>query len=177
MFGVSFSEILLIAVVALIVVGPQKLPRMLGTLGNWIARLRAISSEMRRQTGIDDILREEGIQGGLTELRHMVRGDIAGLGLAGGAAAARGEALDDPYEGMPFDRSREYPTEGPDAYGAIPEDLFDDEEDEALADAEALAWAGADASAEQGADDANRDPDAPAPTPDAAAPGNVEERS
>ena len=73
MFGVGFSEVLLIAIVALVVVGPRRLPEMLGTAGKWVRKLRTITHEMRRQTGIDEILREEGIQGGLNELRSIMR--------------------------------------------------------------------------------------------------------
>jgi sec-independent protein translocase protein TatB len=121
-FGISFTEILLIVAVTIVIVGPQKLPGMLGTVGSYIGKLRRMATEMRRQTGIDDILRQEGLSGGLNELRSMVRGDQYGT-----AGARRGGVAHDPYgDDVEFDRSREYPTEGPDAYGAIPEDLLDD---------------------------------------------------
>jgi sec-independent protein translocase protein TatB len=124
-FGISFTELLLVLIVALVVVGPQKLPRMLGTLGTWIGKLRQLSTDMRRQTGIDEILREEGLTGGLNELRGIMRGDaIRDVGAMARYPAARNTA--DPYAAaVEYDRSREYPTEGPDAYGAIPEDLLE----------------------------------------------------
>ena len=53
MFGVSFGEVMLIAVVALVVFDPRRLPEVLGTIGKWIAKLRRVTTEMRRQTGID----------------------------------------------------------------------------------------------------------------------------
>src|SRR5690242_21332710 len=88
-----------------------------------------MTTEVRRQTGIDEILREEGIAGGIAELRSIVRGDIGGLHRFGpGAAAiapAASNAVVDAYgEAIEFDRLREQPIEGPDAYGAIPEDLI-----------------------------------------------------
>ena len=131
MLGVSFGEVVLIAVVALIVVGPRRLPEILGTLGQWMARLRRMSTEVRRQTGIDEILREEGIAGGIAELRSMMRGDLIGahrLGPSGVAVTpqAPGAVVDTYGEPIDFDRLREYPIEGPDAYGAIPEDLLPD---------------------------------------------------
>jgi sec-independent protein translocase protein TatB len=127
--GVSFSEIVMIAVVALIVVGPRRLPEILGQLGRWVARLRNMTTEVRRQTGIDEILREEGIAGGIAELRSIARGDIAGLHRYGPGASAIAPAAStgvvDAYgEAVEFDRLREQPIEGPDAYGAIPEDLI-----------------------------------------------------
>ena len=76
MFGVSVTEIAMIAIVALVIVGPHKLPGMLRTLGQSIRKLRLFTTEMRAQTGIDEILREEGIQGGLTELRSLLHGDL-----------------------------------------------------------------------------------------------------
>jgi sec-independent protein translocase protein TatB len=128
-FGVSFTEVILIAIVALVVVGPRRLPEMLGTAGKWIGKLRNITSEMRKQTGIDEILREEGIQGGLNELRSIMRpgiGNLASLTTASHTSpSVHSSPTPDPYgDAIDFDRDREYPTEGPDAYGAIPEDLL-----------------------------------------------------
>lgn len=114
MFGVSFSEMVLIAVVALLVVGPQKLPGMLRTLGEWVGKIRRFTTEMRAQTGIDDILREEGIDG-VAELRSLLRGEIA---------AARNRAHQDPYgDAAQPDPNQEYPPEGPDCQDALPDDL------------------------------------------------------
>jgi len=62
----------MIAIVALIVVGPRRLPEMLGTLGRWVAKLRHMTTEVRRQTGIDEILREEGISGGILFQRNYI---------------------------------------------------------------------------------------------------------
>lgn len=126
MFGISLSEIALIAVVALVVVGPQKLPGMLRTLGQWMGKLRRLTTEVRAQTGIDDILRNEGIDGGLTELRGILRGDLRGAGRLATTPQ------NDPYQdSIEVDAFREYPLEGADAQGAIPDDLVDDEDESA----------------------------------------------
>lgn len=122
MFGVSFGEIVLVAVVALVVVGPRRLPQILGTMGQWVGRLRRMVTEMRRQTGIDEILRAEGLQGGISELRSMMRGEMP----AGHRQAVAPNAVVDAYgDAVQFDRYRECPVEGTDSYGAIPEDLAD----------------------------------------------------
>lgn len=128
MFGVSFSEVVLVAVVALLVAGPRRLPEMLGTVGEWIGRLRRMTTEVRRQTGIDEILRQEGLPGGIHELRAMMRGDLAGAARTPldqrPARPADPTAVVDAYgEALHLDRYREFPVEGPDTYGAIPEDL------------------------------------------------------
>lgn len=129
MFGISLSEITLIAVVALIVVGPQKLPGMLRTLGQWVGRIRRLTTEVRAQTGIDDILRQEGIDGGISELRGMLRGDLRSA--IGSRRSEAATSYDDPYpDAAELDRYREYPLEGADAHGALPDDLVDSDDDE-----------------------------------------------
>ncbi|MBN1608927.1 MAG: twin-arginine translocase TatA/TatE family subunit [Polyangiaceae bacterium] len=125
-FGVSLTEIAVIAVVTLIVVGPHKLPGMMRTLGEWLGRLRRLTTEMRVHSGIDEILRQEGIAGGLSELRALVRGELSHIERAV-ASPANHPTSPDPYvDGVESDLTRESPVEGPDAYGALPDDLLDD---------------------------------------------------
>lgn len=134
MFGISLTEIVVIALVALVFVGPQKLPKMLRTLGEWIAKVRSLTTQVRQQTGIDEILRQEGIDGGLSELRSIMRGDLSSVGRSRSKAS---KPASDPYEeSIEYDRSRENPVEGPDAYGALPDDLLLDEEDDGEASQE-----------------------------------------
>jgi sec-independent protein translocase protein TatB len=125
-FGISFTELVLILVVALVVLGPERLPGMLRTLGLWIHKVRHITTEMRAQTGIDELLRQEGFAGGIAELRGLLRGDLR---LPTRPVVGNGQtAQADPYPlGAALDVSREQPVEGPDAYGAMPDDLVDEE--------------------------------------------------
>jgi sec-independent protein translocase protein TatB len=116
-FGVSFPELVVLGTVALLVLGPQKLPGMLRTMGQWVAKLRRLTTEVRYQSGIDEVLRAEGFDGGLNELRTIMRGGTATM--ASHQATVRQPAA----EQFASDKSREYPAEGPDAYGALPEDL------------------------------------------------------
>ena len=62
MFDVGFSEILVVLVVALIVLGPDKLPVAARTLGLWIGRLKymmqAAKNDFEREIGADDIRRQ-----------------------------------------------------------------------------------------------------------------------
>jgi sec-independent protein translocase protein TatB len=130
----SFSEIMLLGLVTLVAVGPKNLPQALGTLGKWVAKLRRIGNEVRFQIGVDDILRQEGLTGGLNELRSLMRGGLAGgiasaitkpTTVAGRTVYPTTTAADS--RDVADDRSREYPPEGPDAYGAIPDDLLPEE--------------------------------------------------
>lgn len=131
MFGISLSEVALIAVVVLVVVGPQKLPTMLRTLGEWVRKIRTMTTQVRAQTGIDEILRQEGIDGGIAELRNLIRGDLAQLTRARSHTPEPVGSYDDPYERAgDIDRYREYPLEGPDAAGALADDLWDEPADD-----------------------------------------------
>ncbi|MDD0976041.1 Sec-independent protein translocase protein TatB [Pseudomonas fontis] len=62
MFGISFSELLLVSLVALLVLGPERLPGAARTAGLWIGRLKrsfnAIKQEVEREIGADDIRRQ-----------------------------------------------------------------------------------------------------------------------
>jgi sec-independent protein translocase protein TatB len=49
MFDISWSELLLIGIVALIVIGPKELPGALRTLGQWMAKIRRMASEFQGQ--------------------------------------------------------------------------------------------------------------------------------
>jgi len=59
MFDVGFSELLLCFVVALVVLGPQKLPAVARALGRWTARARGyvrnLSAELERETAGTDL--------------------------------------------------------------------------------------------------------------------------
>lgn len=62
MFGISFSELLLVGLIALLVLGPERLPGAARTAGLWIGRIKrsfnAIKSEVEREIGADEIRRQ-----------------------------------------------------------------------------------------------------------------------
>src|SRR5512135_3713225 len=49
MFEVGFSEILLIFAIALLVLGPNKLPKLAADIGRWAGRARAMARQLRTQ--------------------------------------------------------------------------------------------------------------------------------
>ncbi len=49
MFDISWTEFLLIGVVALIVIGPKELPAVLRTLGQWTRKVRSMAAEFQSQ--------------------------------------------------------------------------------------------------------------------------------
>ena len=56
MFDIAPSELLLVAVVALLVIGPKDLPLALRTVGKWIGKLRRMSNHFR--SGVETMIRE-----------------------------------------------------------------------------------------------------------------------
>lgn len=48
MFDLGWSELLVVAVVAIIVVGPKDLPKLMRTVGQWVRRARSLASEFQR---------------------------------------------------------------------------------------------------------------------------------
>jgi sec-independent protein translocase protein TatB len=66
MFGIDAPELLVIAAVALIVIGPKELPGMLRTVGRWVATARNMAGEFRGH--VDDMVR----QAELDELKKQV---------------------------------------------------------------------------------------------------------
>lgn len=130
MFDIGFSELFLIAIVALIVLGPERLPRAAKFTGLWVRRARAqwysVKSELERELADDELkrsleraradlqdvqaeLREsgQGLRRELEEGRDLARSAVAS---AERAAAAPPAAASDP--GIPPDTGSP-PADGP----------------------------------------------------------------
>jgi sec-independent protein translocase protein TatB len=60
MFDIGYSELLVIAVVALVVIGPKDLPRVMRTVGHWVGRARGMARHFR--SGIDTMMREAELE-------------------------------------------------------------------------------------------------------------------
>lgn len=60
MFGIDSGELLIIAVVALVVIGPKDLPRVMRTLGNFVGRARGMAKHFR--AGFDTMIREAELE-------------------------------------------------------------------------------------------------------------------
>jgi sec-independent protein translocase protein TatB len=56
MFDVAPSEFLLVVIVALVVIGPKDLPRVLRVVGQWVGKARSVARQFR--SGFDDMIRE-----------------------------------------------------------------------------------------------------------------------
>ncbi len=77
MFDIAFSELMIIAVVALIVIGPEKLPKVARTLGMLTGRLQryvtGIKADIDRELHIDELRRIE------QESRNSIMSTQAGI--------------------------------------------------------------------------------------------------
>ena len=60
MFDVGFDEMLLVAIVAIVVIGPKDLPRAMRTVGRWVAKMRRMSGYFR--SGVETMIREAELE-------------------------------------------------------------------------------------------------------------------
>lgn len=80
MFDVGFSELVLTALVALVVFGPERLPQAARTAGLWLGRFRRVLADTRREVerelGADEIRRQlhnESIMKSLNESPQAIQ--------------------------------------------------------------------------------------------------------
>lgn len=147
-FGLGFGEILILIIVGIVVVGPRNLPTLMRTAGKWVTKIRRMSTDLRSQSGIDDLIRQEGLEREIQEIRALSRVNVIDTLMAPGIAAA---AAPKPAAPAPAPtpaplpagtepataalsaataaaiaeaalREREYPLIGCDAYGALADD-------------------------------------------------------
>lgn len=102
MFDIGYGELLLIAIVALLVLGPDKLPGALRTAGLWISRLRRsfdrVRAEIEQEVGADDIRRQIHNEMMLDQAREIRREIEA-------AAKEMKDGVQPPVADMPASRS------------------------------------------------------------------------
>ncbi|NCU12950.1 MAG: twin-arginine translocase subunit TatB [Sphingomonadaceae bacterium] len=60
MFDIGASELLLIVVIAIVVIGPKDLPMALRTAGRWIGKIRRVSGHFR--AGVETMIREAELE-------------------------------------------------------------------------------------------------------------------
>jgi sec-independent protein translocase protein TatB len=115
MFDIAFSELLIIAVVALLVIGPERLPKVARTAGHMFGRLQRyvndVKADIQREMELDELrkLRSQfedaarSVQDSVNEVDQQVRavGDELNQAVAGASSdpgAAAGGALPPPAE-------------------------------------------------------------------------------
>jgi sec-independent protein translocase protein TatB len=86
-FGVGYTELLVIAVVALLVVGPKDLPKLLRHLGRFTASVRRMAAEFQRH--LDEVAREADVDKVTSEIREATRFDLGEADMRKAAADLR----------------------------------------------------------------------------------------
>jgi sec-independent protein translocase protein TatB len=74
MFDIGWSEMAVILMVALIVIGPKDLPRVARTIGKWTGKARGMAREFQRS--LDDMAREAELQDIKAEMDKLSRVDV-----------------------------------------------------------------------------------------------------
>jgi sec-independent protein translocase protein TatB len=66
MLDFGFSEILLTSAIALVVLGPERLPKVARQVGNWMGRARSmarqLSEQLEREVNAEELLKEQNKQ-------------------------------------------------------------------------------------------------------------------
>jgi sec-independent protein translocase protein TatB len=81
MFDIGFSELMVIGLVALIVIGPEKLPRMARTVGHLAGRLQRyvadVKSDINREIELDELKKmRDSMQQAATEMQTSVQEEL-----------------------------------------------------------------------------------------------------
>jgi sec-independent protein translocase protein TatB len=81
MFDIGFSELLVIGLVALIVIGPEKLPRMARTLGHLTGRLQRyvadVKADINREMELEDLKKmRDSMQQAATDFQTSVQSEL-----------------------------------------------------------------------------------------------------
>lgn len=92
MFDVGFSELILVAIVALVVVGPERLPKLARTAGLWIGKGRAmvnsVKAEIDREIKADELKQMLAKREKLNPLHEVIETTQTTLADAGREASA-----------------------------------------------------------------------------------------
>src|SRR5688572_32599592 len=121
MFDIGFSELLVIAVVALLVLGPERLPKAARFAGLWVRKARqqwySVKSEFERDLAADELQRSlKETRESLRQAEEQLRGSAASIrtqveeGLTGAAGLAEPETRPPP-DTVEGDRAEDSPPE------------------------------------------------------------------
>jgi sec-independent protein translocase protein TatB len=104
MFGVDSSELIVVAVLALLFIGPKELPRTMMTIGRWIGQIRGYARHFT--AGVENVIREAELEEMDRKWREENERILAAHPADGdypdpGSPANAGEHLDEP--GLPLE--------------------------------------------------------------------------
>ena len=83
MFDIGATELLLVAIIGLVVVGPERLPRLARSVGLWVKKLRgqvsSIQQDINRELELEDLKRQLEARGGGLKMEDIAGSDPTGL--------------------------------------------------------------------------------------------------
>jgi len=99
MFDIGFSEILFIMVIALLVVGPERLPRIARTAGLWVGKMRgfvtSVKADIDRELATEELRKALEKQAAVPELEELID-EVTGEPLEAGERVAEKAGADKP---------------------------------------------------------------------------------
>jgi sec-independent protein translocase protein TatB len=89
MLDFGFSEILLTSAIALVVLGPERLPRVARQVGNWMGRARAmarqLSEQLEREVSADELMKDRSKTLTAPAQRSVTSPGVTSPGLSAGS--------------------------------------------------------------------------------------------
>jgi sec-independent protein translocase protein TatB len=132
MFEVGFTEILVISVLALVVLGPEKLPRVAAQIGRWVGRARAMARQFREQLE-DEVQLAETNKANKAKEASRAEADVAAAQSAAApsastapgtnpdASAPYGENTQHMYSGVAGEHETHSAATSHDSHGSTPD--------------------------------------------------------
>ena len=122
MFDIGFQELLLIGIMSLLIMGPERLPGAIRTSSLWIARLRRsfqqIKSEIEREVGADEIrqqIRNESIMKDLENTKNAIQEQIQMVS----------DEIPSQFENLPYDSNSSDTNAVPEPESSISQEADD----------------------------------------------------
>jgi sec-independent protein translocase protein TatB len=78
MFDIGFSELVLVGVVALLVIGPERLPETVRTATLWLNRIRRGFNEIKQE--VQQELHNDAVMRELRDTREQLKKDVTAIG-------------------------------------------------------------------------------------------------
>jgi sec-independent protein translocase protein TatB len=122
MFDIGFSEMMVIAVIALVVIGPEKLPRMARTIGHLAGRLQRyvsdVKADINREMELDELRKmRDSMQQAASNFESSVQSELnkanAEVSKVESELNAAAASLDKPAEPQETKPPEEKPAETP----------------------------------------------------------------
>jgi sec-independent protein translocase protein TatB len=94
MFDIGFTEVIFVMVIALLVVGPERLPRIARTAGLWVGKMRgfvsSVKADIDRELATEELRKALQKQAAVPELKELID-EITGEPLQAGERTAEAQ--------------------------------------------------------------------------------------